>query len=131
MKAVNGVKSRTVGWEALAFVALLTLILGYAFGTGYLPVRFFDSGDWRSADYWSGHRVQMIDHLLWSGQLNGLTKPQVIYLLGPETETSYFSEFDFVYSLGPERGFFSIDSEWLVINFDENGVVSTYQIVRD
>jgi hypothetical protein len=31
----------------------------------------------------------------------------------------------------PERGFISIDSEWLVVRFDTAGKVSEYRIVRD
>ena len=35
-----------------------------------------------------------------------------------------------VYWLGPERGLISIDSEWLVIVF-ENGIVADYYITCD
>ena len=36
-----------------------------------------------------------------------------------------------VYWLGPERGFMSIDSEWLTLNFDQAGKVRDVDIVRD
>lgn len=52
-------------------------------------------------------------------------------ILGPDTENAYFKEIDnMVYYLGPERGLISIDSEWLVIEFDNNTVVD-YHIKRD
>ena len=45
-------------------------------------------------------------------------------LLGDATNTDYFKEDNnVVYYLGDERGFISIDSEWLVITFDNNIVV--------
>lgn len=45
-------------------------------------------------------------------------------LLGDETNTDYFKEVNnIVYYLGDERGFISIDSEWLVIMFDNDVVV--------
>ena len=122
--------------KALGCLAVICLVLllgwvGGAFITGFLPLRFFDSADWKAASYWDGTRVEMIEHLQWSGKLEGLSKTEVIALLGPETNTNYFSEHDMVYTLGPERGWFSIDSEWLVIDFDRNGVVASYQVVTD
>jgi hypothetical protein len=98
---------------------------------GYLPIRFFDSAEWKVANYWDGTRVQMIEHLRWSRQLDGLTEGEVIALLGPETDTEYFSEHDLVYVLGSERGLLGLDSEWLVIDFDSDGVVESFQVVGD
>lgn len=47
-----------------------------------------------------------------------------VELLGDETNTDYFKEVNnIVYYLGDERGFISIDSEWLVIMFDNDVVV--------
>ena len=34
---------------------------------------------------------------------------------GVPPPTDYFREYDYAYWLGPERGLFSIDSEWLVV----------------
>ena len=36
-----------------------------------------------------------------------------------------------VYWLGDERGYMSIDSEWLVVRLDGEGKVAEYRIVRD
>ena len=46
-------------------------------------------------------------------------------------QTNKWKEWDLVYWLGPERGPFGVDSEWLVIKFDSSGRVQDYQIVRD
>jgi len=37
---------------------------------------------------------------------------------------------DYVYWLGPERGLFSIDSEWLVLKFKDN-VVTRAAVLTD
>lgn len=73
----------------------------------------------------------MVDDLLRSRQLKGLSRAQVETILGPPDETSYFPEWDMVCWLGPERGWIRIDSEWLVIRLDAQGLVSDYQLARD
>ena len=42
---------------------------------------------------------------------------EIDQILGKPPKTNYFNEYDYIYWLGPERGFFGIDSEWLVIKF--------------
>ena len=58
-------------------------------------------------------------------------RAEIESLLGPADETSYFRRWDFVYWLGPERGFIRIDSEWLVLRFDAEDRVSEFRLVRD
>ena len=45
------------------------------------------------------------------------SRDEIEKILGPSLEIGYFtsSERDLIYALGPERGFFGIDSEWLLI----------------
>jgi len=95
----------------------------------------FDAEGWRrrSADTepeWPT-RLRMVDSLIDRKLLDGLNRAQVERLLGPADHTAYFKEWDLVYRLGPERGWMSIDSEWLVVRFDARGAVATYRIVRD
>jgi hypothetical protein len=52
-------------------------------------------------------------------------------MLGEPPPTSYFRQWDMVYWLGMERGFVSIDSEWLVIRLDQDGRVAESRIVTD
>ena len=73
----------------------------------------------------------MIEPLIMSGRLDGVTQPEVIALLGPSDDTNYFKEWDFVYWLGPERSFMSLDSEWLVIKIGPTGRVVEYRVVSD
>jgi len=52
-------------------------------------------------------------------------------MLGEPTATSHFREYDLVYVLGNERGWMSIDSEWLLLKLDIAGRVSAAEIARD
>ena len=56
---------------------------------------------------------------------------EIISVLGTAPPTDYFREYDFVYWLGPERGLFGIDSEWLVLKYGADGRVTEYRIVTD
>ncbi|MED4402554.1 hypothetical protein ABET41_09845 [Metabacillus fastidiosus] len=77
-------------------------------------------------------RVYMVDDLLNDHNLNRKTKKEVTNLLGTPTETEYFkTENNIVYYLGDERGLISIDSEWLVIEFDNSEKVKKYTVVTD
>lgn len=77
------------------------------------------------------NRVDMVDDLLEKNELLGMTKQEVFLLLGQPTENAYFkTENNMVYYLGPERGLIRIDSEWLVLEIQENRV-SKVDICRD
>lgn len=118
-------------WLGLLGIAAV-LAIAYGFAADYLPVRPFDAARWRqvrTAD--DPVRLRMIDWLVRSGRLDRLTRPQVRELLGPPHGGPYFSEWDFVYRLGPERGLMSIDSEWLVLRIGSDGRVAEYRVVRD
>ena len=73
----------------------------------------------------------MADRIVARHVLRGMTSSQVTDMLGKPPATDYFREWDLVYWLGPERGFLSIDSEWLVVKLDQNEVVADFKIVRD
>ena len=45
-------------------------------------------------------------------------------MLGEPPKTNYFSDWDVVYWLGPERGLAGIDSEWLIVRIGEDGRVA-------
>ena len=77
-------------------------------------------------------RLRMADSLVEQGILVGLSRTQIDTMLGPQTSTQKFRpEYDYVYWLGPERSYISIDSEWLVLKLDSQGNVSEVRIVRD
>ena len=91
----------------------------------------FDSMMWKEAAWKTGvgphsaARLAMVDDLLKRYKLIGMTRAQVVDLLGPPSPIeSNQSDSVYIYYLGPERGFISIDDEWLDIKFGGDRVVS-------
>jgi len=120
-------------WALLAAFILVTFF-SCGFSLHYLPVMRFTSEGWRQGggeNTFTPVRLQMIEWLVRSHRLDGLTRAEVLAQLGPTRATPYFPDWDLVYWLGPERGFFSIDSEWLVIRFGRDGRVAEYRVERD
>lgn len=99
----------------------------------------FNSETWQNQEHINENtmwppRLCMVDNLIASHKLDGLTDRQVVELLGPPHDKSFPFESkkcDIHYYLGPERGLFRIDSEWLFISFDEDGKVARYWLYRD
>lgn len=93
----------------------------------------FEENTWRAADRLdaSPSRVQMVDDLLAKNDFYGKTRSDVTALLGEPPDTGYFSNWDMIYWLGPERGLLSIDSEWLVFRLNDDSRVVDYQLVTD
>ncbi len=120
---------RTPG-AALAFAAIV--IAAVAVWQLWYPGRAFDPAAWRDkALIPQGIRLGMADRLLARGTLLGKTRAEVVAMLGEPPETEYFREWHLVYWLGPERGFFGIDSEWLVAQIGSDGRVAECRLVRD
>ena len=117
-------------------IALLafSVILSSFYIIFYAPLPFVSSW-WNAENYnWydSKHkRNRIADGLILTKKLHNLHRSEVEILLGRAHETTYFNEWDMVYQLGNERGLFSIDSEWLVINLDDAACVKDYSIMRD
>jgi hypothetical protein len=76
-------------------------------------------------------RLRMVDDLLGKQNFLGRTRQDVTDLLGEPDKTDYFKEYDLTYWLGPERGFFRIDSEWLVLKVNSEEKVTECRIVSD
>lgn len=122
-----------VGGLSLVVVIGFVWLVGGSSIEDLLHRRRFDSTIWkaqdqsRDAEAWPV-RLCMADDLLAGGRWKGLTRNQVIDLLGPpDSELPHF----FSYYLGPERGFIRIDSETLVIDFDVPGKADRAWIHRD
>ena len=76
----------------------------------------------------------MVDNLMKSHTLDGLTKEEVIELLGEPHKKDFPFEAvycDVHYYLGPGRSLIRFDSEWLFITFDDNDRVNRYWICRN
>ena len=99
----------------------------------------FDAAAWRSdATEHDGTRVGMVDSLLEDHPISGMRLSEVDALLGADDSSrgtgfgaGYFADYDRVWYLGPERGFISIDSEWLVLRANADGNVVEARVVRD
>lgn len=112
------------------------LLLGVFVGTpvvrDYASRTAFDSASWKAENRRdaAGVRGRMVDDLLRTRKLVGMSRAQLEGLLGVPPATEYFREYEYVYWLGPERGLFSVDSEWLVVKC-EQGFVLSARVVTD
>ena len=129
--------NRRSGWLSPLF-----FFIWFGFGhhiENIIHQRKFNAHLWK-ADVWNKEtkrqvyvgnwppRLCMVDDLMAGRCLLGMTKSQVIELLGPPDRLYHFS---FEYYLGPERGFIRIDSEALVVDFDLKAKASRMRIYRD
>ena len=122
----------------LLFGLLLVVLTGKALQhqSQYFEPRAFESQAWKEAA-WNGRtmfpepvRIEMVDSLLAGGGLIGLKREEVVKTMGPDDGASGtgfsvhgFGDWDDVYWLGPERAALRVDSEWLVIRYDDRGRV--------
>lgn len=118
--------------QFLCFATILVVLFGPPVVKDYASRTSFDSAKWKAENRRGaeGIRGRMVDDLLRRHRLIGMQREQVEQLLGVPPPTAYFREYDYVYWLGPERGLFSIDSEWLVVRCQQGAVVSA-DIVTD
>lgn len=71
-------------------------------------------------------RLLMVDALLGGGELDGLTRAEVVELLGPPEprRTRAGDARSMSYVLGPARKFIPLEMEYLIISFSAAGIVS-------
>ena len=119
--------------KKLRFAFALTAVALVAGGSWFVfrPGRHFDPSLWGNSHTPASVRLRMADDLVDNKKLIGLMRQEVVARLGEPPKTEYFKEFDLVYYLGPERGFMSIDSEWLVMKLGPDGRVVRATIARD
>jgi hypothetical protein len=133
-------------WKiALALIALVcsfpfvvsAWFVGSARFDDWIHHRSFEAEAWKNQDrvphdpHWPP-RLCMLDDLLASGRLDGLTEAQILDLLGPpEDRLVVAGESQISYYLGPERSFLGIDSETLVVAFGSDEKLRRSWIHRD
>ena len=115
----------------LGYLSLVgTLLFGPSIKS-YVQRTSFNSIEWKDhLDDGSSIKIKMVDDLLKKHQLIGMNKNDLEDLLGKPPKTDYFKDYEYVYWLGPERGLFGIDSEWLAIKFKDGNVIKV-EILRD
>lgn len=124
-------KRRTkIAW--IIALAASILALGVAAKFVLFPGVAFDQSKWNlnpgDPPHW---RRPMADRLVARRTLHGLTPLEVEQLLGPPHGPARGFDSDLLYYLGPERGFISIDSEWLALWLDQSGQVGRAEILHD
>lgn len=142
LRMMKGARIRA-GSYLLGTLAVPVVLIGWlVFGdtvAEWMHRQSFDAAAWRNQestehDVMWPPRLCMVDDLMASGRLHGLTSNQVIELLGPPEPAGFpagAAGSDIHYYLGPERGFFRIDSEWLFLKFGDDGKVSHQWLYRD
>lgn len=99
---------------------------------GKSPVPF-DHAQWVACGHFpSTDRYMMLDDLLAKHALVGMTRDEVVALLGPfhhDPDEPDYPGWDSCYYLGPERGL-GVDFDWLIFTFDADKVTS-YEIRHD
>jgi hypothetical protein len=116
----------------LFLAGLAVLVAAYVVTTMPLPFirSWWDAGVGDDADpLHKRHRIA--DTLVASHQLIGRTRAEIEAQLGFVSRARGFEGWDMIYLLGDERGFFSIDGEWLVIRLDASGRASEARIITD
>ena len=115
--------------SGLALLIIPYILFIISFGNPY-PSEEFNSNIWKNNEE---KRIELIDNLMDKKLLDGLTKNELIELLGePIEKTGYFknSGRDMIYYLGAERHPFGVDSKWLLI-WLENDIVNKYEVWTD
>jgi hypothetical protein len=91
----------------------------------------FDAQVWRDSP---GQEVRWRMHadLVNSGQLEGKTLDEVVSLLGPAQEFGLGDDRSLEYRMGLEQeSMFRIDSVWLLLYFDDDGVFQRHEVATD
>lgn len=106
--------------------AILAHCLGCVVWVYRYPGRAFDPIAWSDAKRVKrGVRLGMADRMVARDTLVGKSYEEVLQLLGKPDYVAAANEL--TYYLGPERGFISIDSEWLNLKLGPDGrVMRTY-----
>lgn len=103
----------------------------------------FDPVAWREAGNLRRPRHAMARKIVRTQALVGLTQDDVFGMLGKPFGVNQLADFlepeeaalyrgtDWYYWVGPERGFISIDSEWLFVLFGPSGQVTETRLMTD
>ncbi len=121
-------------------VIILVIIVSVFFGISVLlddgvDQTPFVSNVWKNTPAVFSHdsvRLRMIDDFLESHSIVGMSRVEVILLIGEPDQTEYFKSYEMVYMLGQETGsYFAIDSQWFVLDLNDSERVVSYDIVTD
>lgn len=86
----------------------------------------FDRAAWKNADLSGRARADMLEDFLDRYPLKGMTRRELIALLGEPSARQGMQGAEMVYVLGNDGSYFPIDNEWLLIDLDRQGRVSAF-----
>jgi hypothetical protein len=145
MAATN--KRRLVVAVVAVIAVLIVVLVGallYPTIQQQLHSQRFEASMWRAAGDLSTAwpiRLRMVDDLTAHQQLVGLTRADLVALLGAPDDVEAFRErsrradddtWDLGYELGPQRGpIVRIDNDWLLFDLDATGRVGRLVVAHD
>ena len=119
---------------SLVLVGLAFFSIAVLFDDGVDQI-YFDSDVWKNtpAEFsLESTRLKMVDDFLDKYFIVGMSRDEVISLIGEPDQTEYFKSYEMVYMLGQETdSYFAIDSQWLVLDLNDSERVVSYNIVTD
>ena len=138
MARPSGRVARILGWALIALCRSF-VVVGYRQIRQVFPDICGGAAEvtpeaWRrlaQARHRGPDRACLVDDLLASNILLGRKRAEVAALLGPPTDSAPDPGYDLIYYLGPERGPFGIDSQWLLLGFDSAGRLVKQDLHRD
>lgn len=75
-------------------------------------------------------RIGMIKDFIFHNKPYQMDKKEILALLGKPDKCDELTNWDLVYWLGNEQGLIEGNSNWFVIRFDSNNLVSEYDIIQ-
>ncbi len=117
----------------LAYLLLVAHLDRVILSVDFRPIPL-DSEVWKATPSefsWDSVRLRMVDDRLATRPLVGQHQDDIVALIGEPDDTPYFREYAMVYHLGQERHPFGIDSEWLVIQLDDQMTATECLVVTD
>jgi hypothetical protein len=73
----------------------------------------------------------MVDDFLDKHDPRGMTRAQVVALIGEPDSQSDVAGYDLVYWLGPQRGLIGTDSEYLVMKLDKSNRIISAELITE
>ncbi len=116
---------------AVVVLVVVEVTMGDLFRDEEIHTQAFVSEGWqRPGASYDGTRQAMVQDLLATRTLMGMSEDSVLNLLGKPNTGPWQSASTINYRLGPEPGPFSVGSEWLILELD-GGHLSNFSISRD
>lgn len=116
---------RRLSWKVITGLVGAAILLAVVVRVAFPPGEQFDPDRWKSGA--PDARAGMADRIVATGDLLGKSKSEVFAMLG-ERQSDPPSDWDGLdvvsYHLGAERMMFSIDSEFLRVEFGPDGRVA-------